>query len=71
MSNQTNWIAAFLVIGFIVYVIGNNQLDQYVAVVYGDTNTAQASASSGSGLPSLPSLGSSAATAANLLQGIF
>lgn len=31
--SQTNWIAAFLVIGFIVFITVKGQLPQYRAVV--------------------------------------
>lgn len=31
--SQTNWIAAFLLIGFVVYVVAKGQLPQYRAVV--------------------------------------
>lgn len=31
--NQTNWIAAFLIMGFIVFVIVKGQLPQYRAIV--------------------------------------
>lgn len=61
--NQTNWIAAYLLIGFVVYVTVKGQLSQYLQVLGlgGGTSTtpqapASASTSSPFGIPSLPSL---------------
>jgi hypothetical protein len=31
--SQTNWIAIFLIAGFVIYVIAKNQLPDYRAIV--------------------------------------
>lgn len=42
--NQTSWIAAFIFVGFIVYVTVKGQLPQYRSAIFGSGQMAAASA---------------------------
>jgi hypothetical protein len=45
--NQTSWIAAFLFIGFIVYVTVKGQLPQYRAAIFGTSGSSSTSTTTG------------------------
>jgi hypothetical protein len=44
--NQTSWIAAFIFIGFFVYITVKGQLPQFQAVIFGGSTTGGATAGS-------------------------
>jgi hypothetical protein len=57
MISQTSYIAAFLFIGFIVFITVKGELPQYKAAIFGGSSgvtTAQNSSNVGPGFPSAP-----------------